>query len=67
MNDPLTQATAEQLIDVHGRDAVTVAQNAIGRFTRRNDADGQKIWQDVLVEVRARLGDIEPEGDRRRA
>jgi hypothetical protein len=51
MDDHLTFATADQLIDVHGNEAVFVAQNAIGRFARRGDDAGQRIWQDVLGAV----------------
>ena len=51
MGDQLTFATADQLIDVHGREAVSVAQKAIGRFARRGDDAGQRIWQDVLGAV----------------
>ncbi len=67
MDDPLTLATADQLIDVHGPDAVAVAENAISRFERRGDKDGQRIWQDVLVAVNELLVEIEPDKLRRRA
>ena len=51
MGDQLTFATADQLIDVHGNEAIFVARNAIGRFARRGDDAGQRIWQDVLGAV----------------
>ncbi|MEQ8247998.1 MAG: hypothetical protein RID42_09970 [Alphaproteobacteria bacterium] len=51
MGDQLTFATADQLIDVHGGNAIAVAQNAIGRFARRGDTAGQQIWQDVLAAI----------------
>ncbi len=51
MDDQLTFATADQLIDVHGREAVSVAQNAMSRFARRGDDAGQRIWQEVLVAI----------------
>lgn len=51
MDDQLTFATADQLIDVHGKNAVSVAQSAVGRFARRGDDAGQRIWQEVLVAV----------------
>lgn len=67
MNDPLARATADQLVDVHGKDAIKVAENAIDRFARRGDADGQRIWKDVLRAVHDLLGNTEPEGDRKSA
>jgi len=51
MGDQLTFATADQLIDVHGGEAASVARNAIGRFELRGDTPGQRIWQDVLAGV----------------
>ncbi len=51
MDDQLTFATADQLIDVHGREAASVARNAMSRFARRGDDAGQRIWQEVLVAV----------------
>lgn len=69
MTDPLSRATADQLVDVHGKDAVKVAENAINRFERRGDADGQRIWRDVLGAVREILGNDNDNGnaDRKRA
>jgi len=67
MGDPLTFATADQLIDVHGPEAVAIAENAINRFERRGDKDGQRIWQDVLAAVHEQLKEIEPDKMRRRA
>ncbi len=66
MDDQLTFATADQLIDVHGGKAISVAQNAIGRFERRGDDAGQRIWQDVLVAVEELLQqNARPENTRR--
>jgi hypothetical protein len=59
MGDQLTFATADQLIDVHGGDAIAVAQNAIGRFERRGDAAGRRIWQDVLAAIEELLRENE--------
>lgn len=67
MSDPMTLATADQLIDVHGSKAVAVAENAIDRFARRGDQDGERIWRDVLAAVCEQLKEIEPDRPRRRA
>ena len=48
MTRPASEHTAFELIDVHGRDALDVAEECVRMLLRTSDSDGVYTWLRVV-------------------
>lgn len=52
---PSTEHTAFELISVHGRDALNVAEECVRVLLRRSDIDGVYTWLTVVDAIQENL------------
>jgi hypothetical protein len=52
---PATEHTAFELIDVHGCEALTVAEECVRILLRRSDVDGVYTWLTVVDAIQENL------------
>jgi hypothetical protein len=52
---PSTEHTAFELINVHGRDALDVAEECVRVLLRRSDIDGVYTWLTVVDAIQENL------------
>jgi len=55
MTRAASEHTAFELISVHGRDALHVAEECVRMLLRRSDSDGVYTWLRVVDEIQQRL------------
>lgn len=55
MTRPASEHTAFDLISVHGRDALRVAEECVRVLLRRSDADGVYTWLTVVDALQQNL------------